>query len=394
MKDIFGYTVGQYKTLHKLRTAGLLESQLEARVVDWFDRTGLHSKPHDFGFAGGSLKYGNPIAFKGEGVLGYFTDNMQAIITMIDEILYRSDRLREYVPIRTDVPEGDTSYAVRYVDYVGQGRFVGNQGSDIPTVAMSQRKVSTNTYVGALGFIFTREDIRNAQRSGVPFETGLIKAAVRGYMNHAENVGFEGDLDIPNSKGLTNQVWDTSNNDYVANRRIAHATKSWTATSGGLTEDEKFNILQKSISNIIVNTNEIVLEFDDPDICIALPPEIYNDVVVEPFGDNKDKTLADFIMAKNAWKARTGKDVVFKSLTNCTEAGSLESTDSSNNITSRDRIITYVKSMDAMEYAIVFPARPIEPQYVDLGVKTLLEYKLGSFQVKRRHCLEYVDTVP
>ena len=54
--------------------------------------------------------------------MGYLTNNLLAIQTMADEIMYTAYRLPQFVYLNTAIPEGATSYGVRVRDRVGRQR--------------------------------------------------------------------------------------------------------------------------------------------------------------------------------------------------------------------------------------------------------------------------------
>ena len=384
--DIFGRTLEQYQHLCKIRNKGMLIPELNARCAEYQARCGLPPIPHLF-------SKGIPdLALGAEGGLGWITNNMQAIVSMTEEILYRGSQLNELVPMRVGIQEGARTYGVRVRDTRGKGRLISDAGSDLPTVGTNRSLVSASLYTGGYAITFSEEDVRNARYAGIPLQEEQVVSGTNAYVSHMEDVGFIGDIDLPDSTGLLNQPYAGDN--ATASRTESHATNTWIPSGANdLTLDDKVRLIQSSISNIIRNTEEIFTTVRQTgELCVLLPADIFDDIHNEGYGDNRDKTVAEFLMMANPWKRRTGKDIKFVSLSLLDEEGYANAADRAAGLTSRKRIVTYIMDIEVIEMANVFGPRLHPPQLRNLNIVIPAEYKYGTFQVKRSGVIEYLDT--
>lgn len=395
MADIFGKTVAQYKTLSAFEKHGILDEQLQARCElaagYGIDRK-IAMRKHDFR----AFKFSDPYSLNrtASGALGYVTNNFQAFVSMTEEIWYRKHKLNKFVPvINGGINEGADTYAVVVKDSVGRGRVAGRYSGNAPTVDSSQRKFSAQLYLGEIDARYTEEDLRNSLMAGQPLQESKIEDAVKGANNHLEIVGFTGDEDIPGSTGIFNQPTTGANATATLLQtgptlyEGVDVSDTW---STGLTAIQKAGLLNAIISRMIVDTNEIVIEKDGMgDLCIVMPPSIYNDASTLAIGDDANKTVMDFVKMHNPYTNRTKRPLMFESLSELSTAG----TAISANGNTTNRIAIYYKDMAAMEMRIVFPPRIIRVTQEARETVLPYEYKFSTLQVKRRNMIYYLDNV-
>lgn len=394
MADIFGLEISNYQTLTKFRERGILEAQLRARCRNAMN-AGVEkdqaNRPHDFRFWDMSLSQVKRL--EASGTYGFMTNNYQALTSMSDEVWYRSMRFKEFVPIITSgVKEGAESYAVTVKDMTGRGRMAGRQGGNAPTADTNLRKYSADLYLGEIDAVYTDEDMRNSVFAGMPLQSDKVEAAVTGAYNHLETVCFKGDPDLPETRGVFNQNTGATN---PASRLTLDAAPLSThvdstrqnAAWQTLTNQEKVDVLNAAISKIIADTNEIVVKkLMNADLVIAMPPIIYDATCSQSFGDNADKSVKQYVDTSNPWKNRTGKNIMWKSLSELSTIAPVE--DSRTN-----RIAIYVKHKDILEMRIVFTPRITRIMQEKRHTVLPYEYKYGTVQVKRGSCMIYIDGI-
>lgn len=401
MTDIFGWTVNDYKTLKAFNDNGILQAQLQARCRESVRRGipyDVAVKAHNFqAFDFGSDRSVNLTA---SGALGYITNNFQAFVSMTDEIWYREHRLPEFVPVvNGGIAEGADSYAVIVRDRVGRGRLAGRHGSRVPTADDNIRRYSANLYLGEIDATYTEEDMRNSLMANVPLQQNKIRDAVEGANDHLEMVGFQGDPDIGGSTGLFNQT--TSGTNPVAKRftiddgtvdalKLRTTVPTLTATDNweDFNADEMLESLAQLVGSIIVNTNEIIVRRSG-ELCIVMPPDIFNITSTKRIGVDVSMTVMDHFKAANPWTNRTGRPVMFKSLSEMSTLGTAVS--GSNNSTRR--IAIYVKDPQIMEMRVVFAPRIIRVTQEARATVLPFEYKYSEVQVKRTECMVYLDDI-
>ena len=123
--------------------------------------------------------------------LASLTNNLLAIQTMIDEIMYTAYRLPEFVYINTAIAEGAGSYGVRVVNRYGQAERVTAPGYDAPSATVSQSLVTREMFYYGLDAEWSIDELRGAMMAGIPLDTQSIEAAVTGSMEKDGSCGLD-----------------------------------------------------------------------------------------------------------------------------------------------------------------------------------------------------------
>ena len=400
MRDIFGIGLHQYQTLSAFQEKGILQQQLQARCNEYLKPGRKTEKDFALQYATRKHKFYTPQEFetqlRASGSYGFMLNNFQAFVSMTEEIWYREFRLNDYVPVLTSgVAEGADSYAVVVKDMVGRGRVGPRHDGIVPTADVNLRKYSADLYLGEIDARYTEEDLRNSMYINQALNADKVEAAVQGANIHLEIMGFSGDPDIPGTVGLVNQP--TSGTNATATRILPSntlasgvtATDNWEA----FTDDEKVVALNYMVSKIILDTKEIIVRRGrqgKADMVISLPPDIYDDVCTDSYGDNKDKTVKDYVDKSNAWKNRTGRSLIWMSTTELSEAGTPVTSGGNNSFR---RIQVYVKDEAIMEFRIVIQPRIIRITRTPRETVLPYEYKFGELQIKRSDTMIYLDDI-
>ena len=376
MPDIFGRNPEDYQHIRALQEAGVWERHEQALGLA---RGGL-IPPHDFNALGAGIPQAYMREEPNAQAIGYLTNNLLAIQSMADEILYTEHRLPDFVPLNTGIAEGADTYAVRVNDYVGEGEFITNDGSDAPNATASQRLVPHSLHYAGIDATWTVEDLRNAAFTGFPLDTESLQAAVRGAMNHMERVGLLGDTKI-NAKGLTNLTTGTGG--------VNLQTQASNMTFDDLSSAQMRDLINDDISWVIEQSEETLGggwggNGIDDGLCVYLPTQQYNRLVSRFIGDDEDRSVMRAILEDNPWTHRTSNPVMFKSMKELAGAGASTNT---------DRMVTAVKNMRVFEMGVSISPRVL--RILDKGrvINAQVEYKFGSLFVKRPTIMRYRDAI-
>ena len=171
MSDIFGRNPDDYEVIRARREAGALDEWMAREA----ERRGVG--PHDFSAFGAMSR---EAAVSDAQASGYITNNMMAIQTAVDEIMYREFRLPEMLSINTSIPEGAQTYAYRVRNYVGEAQRISAPGHDAPTATASETLISHPLFYYGLDAEWTIDELRGAMFGGFPLDTESLAAAVRG----------------------------------------------------------------------------------------------------------------------------------------------------------------------------------------------------------------------
>jgi len=392
MSDIFGRNLRKYKSLTAFQREGILEAQLQLRCEETAELKYAdpdHNAPHDF-----NVDIDHLVVDSEAAAYGIITNNFQALSSMVYETWYREHILPDFIPIVDNgIPEGATTYQIRYRDGRSKGRLASRfEGSKV-TGDSTRQAVDAPLYLGANDCEYTDEDARNSLMANIPLQAEKIEDTTKGCNDHLEEVGFIGDQDIPNSLGLLNQVH--TGNDATAVRYVLDQTTDPLYT--GVTDDdqwtnltalEQINVLQNAIGRLITNTKTLIVNKPGT-VCVVLPPSIHNIVASTPKGPDTDRTVKDFVTMANPFTNadRQNRQIEFKMLQELEDINSVQVNNSNK------RILVYFKSTDVMEMCIPFAPRIKRMYQNPRGMLIPFEYKYSEFNVKRNKLITYIDGV-
>lgn len=363
MPNIFGKSQVDYTHLGAFKDAGMLDSHNKALAVRGRSNNFNALRDHH-----------NPLAIPMNDVeanaqaIGFLTNNLQAVQSEIEEIFYLDFRLNEFVPIITNIPEGATTYSYRVVDRVGTGTFISNDGTNARSAGVSARNVPYNLEYAGIIAEWTLEDLRRAVFGGISLDTETLKAATEGAMDHIELVGLLGDPDY----GFTGLV----NNPDVT---TAAAAAVWST----LTADQLVSEIQTRVTQVIIQTNEIVGRVIKSSMDIYLPVAQADLIFNTKLSVDADKTVWEYVSMNNLWTKYTGKPLTLHIVAELNGAGAGSS----------DRMIVGQNDTRVMEMAIPIMPRVITTINKGFSISAPMEYKISGLNVKRPGTMLYVDSI-
>lgn len=387
MPDIFGRNPTDYAHIRAMMKQGVWDSHCRAVEASGSPR-------HDFNALGAGPRLGLkdwglydslPVQKRTEvnaQAAGYMTNNLQAIIAMVDEIVYLGGRrLTDHIPIRTDIAEGAKSYIHRVVDRGGFGKFITTEGTDAPTARASLRNVPVNLGYGGIDAVWTVEDLRAAMFGGFALDMQSLQAAADGAINHICDVALRGDSEEfgsgENGKGLINKGTGTG----LVTLTTLGAVWDFTSSAG---VETAIGDIRAAVSRIISGSKETLPRIINGELHIALPTGVFDSVMNTRYGmDSGDRSVGNWFMNNNPWTTRGGGPVIFTSIPELDEAGA-------SNV---DRMVVYCKSTDVLEQAHAINPRVL--RIVDQGrvICAQMEYKVGPLFMGRPTTVQYVDNV-
>ncbi|MCY3553732.1 MAG: DUF2184 domain-containing protein [Gemmatimonadetes bacterium] len=377
MPDIFGREAHQYSHIRSMQEAGIWEDQRRMRAAEF------GGQPHDFGALGradGDIRRAaNPE--QNAQAFGYLTNNIQAIHSMMEEILYTSFRLPEFIPLVTDVPEGAATYAYRVVDRAGLGQFIDNDGTSAPSANVGVRLVPYGLEYAGIIPEWTMEDLRRAMLAGVPLDSETVEAGMQGALDHIEMVGLLGDKDR-GFQGLTNLK--TTGSGAVTKIDSSHSNTDLRPVDfSGSTSEAIRNFVTAAINQVISATAEVFGRTIRSGLTIYLPIDQFNIITSDPIGDNADRSIWQYIQLHNAWSEYTGETPMLKAVQELKGAGA----------SSTDRMIVTVNDRRVMEMAIPIYPRILTTINKGYTVCSPMEYKISGLNVKRPTAIFYFDGI-
>ena len=374
MPDIFGRHQEDYESVAAYVDGGQWEARQQAMA-----QVRPQSQPlHSFDALGHGVPDMYQRAEPNAQAVGFMTDNLLAIQTMVDEILYLKYRLPDYIHLNMNIAEGADSYGVRIIDRTGRGEFITNTGTDAPVARVSQRLEQHNLHYAGIDAEYTVEDLRNAMFAGIPLDSAVIEAAVDGALEHMEAVGLSGSTVLPASpRGLIN--WATG----TGNDQVNLATQGANNTFDDLTGMGIRDVINDDISWVIETTQETLSTNITQGMSIYLPTQQFNRLVTRFVGDNQEVSVMRGILMDNPWTFRTGSEVMFKSVPELNNAGA----------SNTDRMVIACKDPRVFEMGVSIPPRVLRVLDQGRNICAQIEYKFSSMFMKRATTVRYRDAI-
>ena len=371
MPDIFGRERGDYQHIRAI------DSQMGEQAWER-NQDGLVSRyssygpvnRHDFQILGRAPQDATAV--------GFLTNNLLAIQSVADEILYTAYRLPQYVAINSSIPEGAQTYGVRVRDRVGQAERVTAPSYDAPSATVAETIITNRMHYYGLDAIWSLDELREAMFAGVPLDTESVDAAVRGTMETMEAVGLTGG-NITGVRGLLNLPYNSGPADDRVTRTAA------TQTFESMTSIEIRNLINSELSAVIEVSRETIGRNISSGMTVYLPGTQYDLLTTLYIGDNADKTLMRAILEDNPWTHFSG-----------TALSIVRVLELSNEITTSlasDRMVVALRNTRVAEMGVSINPRVL--RILDHGrvVRAQIEAKFSNLFVKRASTIRYTDGI-
>ena len=368
MADIFGKNPQDYTIYRDMKEAGVWDNyQRDESHKRW---SGLPH--HDFTALGGGTSPQYHRAGEDASAVGYLTNNLLAIQTAVDEVLYRGYRLPEFISLNTAIPEGASSYGVRVRDRVGEAKRLTAPGYDAPSATTSQTLVTQPIHWYGLDGEWSLDELRGAQFAGIALDTETIDAATTGTMETMQRVGLTGGGYAEN--GLLNLA--TSGADSVN-----HSTAS--ATFEDSTAVQIRSLINGQLSQVIEDSQEAIGSDINTGMTVYLPGKQYDLLTTMYIGDNAQNTVMDSIMRDNPWTHFSGQSLTIVRVLELKGQGASDA----------DRMIVGLKTGRVAEMGVSISPRVL--RIIDKGrvICAQVEAKFSSLFVKRPNTLRYIDGI-
>ena len=373
MPDIFGRERGDYQHIRAIDSE-MGDNAWERHqdgMVNTFSRhfgQGQLTR-HDFEILGRAPEDASAV--------GFLTNNLLAIQSVADEILYTDYRLPQYVAINSSIPEGAQSYGIRVRDRRGQAARVTAPGYDVPSATVSESLVTHPMNYYGLDAIWSVDELREAMFAGVPLDTESVDAAVRGTMETMEAVGLTGGG--YSDRGLLNLQYTT----VPAAERVTRNTAPQTFEN--MTSIEIRNLINAELSAVIENSRETIGRNISSGMTVYLPGTQYDLMTTLYIGDNADKTLMRAVLEDNPWVHFSGSALSIVRV--------LELSQAVTTTLPSDRMVVALRNNRIAEMGVSINPRVL--RILDKGrvVCAQIEAKFSSLFVKRPNTIRYTDGI-
>ena len=364
MADIFGRQPGDYAHIRALEG----------------EQKGAGPRRHDFAALG--QFQGRRVNMDDAQALGYLTNNLRAVQSVVEETLYTEYRLDKFVPIFTDIPEGAAEFGYNVVDGRGDAGWVDNMGTNAGSATASLRHVAYSLHIFGEWAKWSYEDLRKSAMAGVPLNDHTIKRATQSMMDFMERVGLSGSTEKPGPSGallgLVNQTTGATG-DSVRLDTLSNGQR-FSAVNG----DQMAARIAEQISMMVEDSSEIIGRTLSDGMMVYLPIAQHNLLTTTRLTDSPNLTAWEWVKKNNQWSTIAKKDLELEVVAELKDAA-VNGAD--------DRMIIGLKTREIMEFALAIAPRVGSVIDEGFSAKVPLVGKTGGLQVKRGIGLRYVDNV-
>lgn len=377
MPDIFGNQPEDYTYRADLEEANLLER---------YDRSFAARHPgiaprHDFNALGGGVDSLPPVyqrAAQDAQAYGFLTNNMLAIQSMVDEVLYTAYRLPRFISINSGIPEGANEYGVRVRERRGRARRLSAPGFEAPSATVSEGLVTQRIHWYGLDAEWSIDELRSAMMNGIPLDTEVVENAVLGTLETMEAIGLTGgEYSEP---GLLN-LPIAGDNAVTHNPRAGNGMDFATLTATAIR-----NLINGQLSAVIESSRETLGRNISTGMTVYLPGPQYDLLTTKYIGDNAERTVMRAIIEDNPWTHFTGGSPVMIERV-------LELSHEHNPGSATDRMIVALKHPRVAEMGVSIPPRVIRIMDKGRVYCAQIEAKFSPLFVKRPSTIHYSDNI-
>jgi len=298
--------------------------------------------------------------------IGFLISQLSHIESKVYEKQYAEINYPKIIPISTEAGEGATAIDYFHIDAVGVAKFIGPKSIDVPLADIAMQRVSVPVELGAMGYTYSDEEIRQAIMLSRSLETLKATAARRSVEQHIQSVYMTGDTEhalpgfLNNANVAASSVADGAGGD-----------PEWSTKTG----DEIVLDVNTLFTSIFTNT-----KMRERANRLLLPPAQYTLIANTRLGSVSDTTILEYLVSKSIWLNSVDDVIPVNELTGA-GAGST------------DRMVAYSFDSDKVIAHMPMPLRFDAPQRKGLGFEIPGQYKISGVEFRYPGSAQYADEI-
>jgi hypothetical protein len=297
--------------------------------------------------------------------LSFLLSQLTYIEQTLYEKKYKAITYPDIVPVSNEAGEWAESVTYFYMDGAAIAEFVGSKSLDVPIAEIGTEKVTIPVELGATGYEYSDEELRQAIQLQRDLPTLKGTTARRAYEELAQRTAMFGDTSH-NLPGFLNNVNVTAG--VVVDQG---AGTEWV----NKTPDEILFDITDFMGDIFVDS----LQVERPNK-LGLPTAQWNYIVNTPRTEQSDTTIAQWLVANNVYLQSMDDIIPMPELTG---AG----------VNDSDRMMAYDMDSDKVIFHIPMPLRFSEPQRKGRGFEVPGEFKIGGIEFRYPGSARYADGI-
>ncbi len=299
--------------------------------------------------------------------LAFLISQLSYIESKMYEKIYKKITYTDLLPVSNEAGEWAEAIDYFYMDGYATAKFVGSKSLDVPISEIGFAKETVPVELGATGYEYSDEELRQAIQLGRPLPQNKANTARRAYEELCQSVAMVGDT--------THALLGFINNANVTSGTVAadgtSSSTLWSAKTPALILRD----INKACSDVNVNS----LQSEQVDT-LVLPTAQWNYISSTPRSDNSDTTIKQYVIQNSPFLK--SEDSI-KSCYELTGAGAGPT----------DRMMAYTKDMDKVVFHIPMPLRFSEPQRKGRGFEIPGEFKVSGVEFRYPGSAIYADGI-
>jgi hypothetical protein len=289
----------------------------------------------------------------------FIDQQLEAMEAEAYRVQYQDLKMRELLPLKTDVNPGAETFAYRVLDTFGRADFISNYASDLPEAGVrGEKRVGKVEGIGN-AYSYSTQDLRAAAMNNVGLDAELAQAAMRAHEERVDETAAIGD----SKRGF---VGFFNHPDIT----IMSATADWDAATGA----QMLADLRRMESKVAEQTKGKFLP-----TTIVLPMNKYNQIADKPVdtaGSVQDNVLQVFLRG-----AKFVREVVWNDRLLTLSA------------TGAERAMCYCKDPKVAQLCVPMEPQQGEPEKRGLRWVRPIESRFGGTLVRQPLAAVYMDGI-
>jgi len=297
--------------------------------------------------------------------LAFLLSMLTAVEAKMYAVEYKQITYPNVIPISNEAGEWAESVTYFFMDGKAVAEFVGSRSLDVPLSDIGTDKVVVPVELGATGYQYSDEELRQAMYLGRPLEQGKANMARRAYEELVQRTAYDGDTKH-NLPGFLNNT-----NVTAASVVDPGSGTEWV----NKTPDEILFDINDILGDVFVDS----LQVERADT-LALPTAQWSYIASTPRSANSDTTILQYVIANSPY-LNSESDVIPLSELAGAGAGAT------------DRMMAYTKNIDKVVLHIPMPLRFTEPQRKGRGFEVPGEFKVSGVEFRYPGSARYADGI-
>lgn len=308
------------------------------------------------------MKY---VAYDASTGLAFLLSQLTHIEAKMYEKKYKAITYPNIIPVSNEAGEWAESVTYFFMDGAAIAEFVGTKSLNVPIAEIGTDKVTVPVELGATGYEYSDEELRQAIQLQRPLPSLKSNTAMRAYEELAQRTAMTGDA-THNLPGFINNT---------------NVTAATVVNPGSGTE-----WVNKTPNQILFDVNDFMgdifvdtLQVERPNT-LLLPTSQWNYIAGTPRSDTSDTTILAWLIANSPY-LNSDADII--PVTELAGAGA----------GATDRMMCYDKDIDKVVFHIPMPLRFTEPQRKGRGFEVPGEFKLSGVEFRYPGSARYADGI-